>query len=211
MKQTYIVYGIVIFGLIMSFTLPRITTIAFDNGDKSVTYTSQKTTEMASSKGKVESTQKLVDKTSNVDLAIATPEVKEVKEEPKEEVTTPAAEPVQQPTVLALAKPYGEMTIDELIAAIANGSFTLEYSKVYDTNTNGLTKSRGALYYEDHKETYYSQRVLPGNSLNIPGRHVADDGTVRDGDGYICVAANTSYKARGEVVKTSLGPAKVYD
>ena len=42
-------------------------------------------------------------------------------------------------------------------------------------------------------------------------KYVADDGTVRDGEGYICVAANTSYLSRGSIVKTSLGPAKVYD
>ena len=63
----------------------------------------------------------------------------------------------------------------------------------------------------DKKETYYSQRVLPGNTLNIPGRHVADDGTVRDGDGFICVAADPGYMGRGSVLITSLGPAKVYD
>ena len=63
----------------------------------------------------------------------------------------------------------------------------------------------------EHKETYYSQRVLPGNSLAIPGRHVADDGTVRDGEGYISVAADPSYLPKGSTIMTSMGPAKVYD
>ncbi len=106
---------------------------------------------------------------------------------------------------------YEEMSVDVLLDEINKGNYKLEYSKDYVTNGNRLAKSKGAIYYLDHKETYYSEKVLPGTSLNIPGRHVADDGTIRDGDGFICVAANTSYLPKGAVVKTSLGPAKVYD
>lgn len=87
----------------------------------------------------------------------------------------------------------------------------LKYSAVYNVSSSRLTKSKGATYYNGHKETYYSQRVLPGTSLNIPGRHVAEDGTVRDGDGFICVAADPGFMPKGSVLITSLGPAKVYD
>lgn len=72
-----------------------------------------------------------------------------------------------------------------------------------------LTPEKGVVYYDGHRETYYSQRVLPGGGLNIPGRHVAEDGTVRDIDGYICVAS--SDYPRGTIVNTSLGLGKVYD
>lgn len=72
-----------------------------------------------------------------------------------------------------------------------------------------LTKYKGVNYFNGHKETYYSQRVLPGHGLNIPGRHVASDGTIRDKDNYICVASSDYPK--GTVVQTSLGPGKVYD
>lgn len=77
------------------------------------------------------------------------------------------------------------------------------------SGNNVLTKAGGVNYYNGRRETWYSQRVLPGGGLNIPGRHVAEDGTVRDGDGYICVAA--SDLAYGTVVDTSLGAGKVYD
>lgn len=90
-------------------------------------------------------------------------------------------------------------------------NITLQYSARYNVSSNPLTSFKGVVYYNGHRETYYSQRVLPGNGLNIPGRHVADDGTIRDGDGYICVAANTSYMKKGTTLMTSLGPAKVYD
>ena len=72
-----------------------------------------------------------------------------------------------------------------------------------------LTKEKGVNYYKGHRETYYSQKVLPGGGLNIPGRHVASDGTIRDKDNYICVASSDYPK--GTVVETSLGPGKVYD
>ena len=52
---------------------------------------------------------------------------------------------------------------------------------------------------------------MPGNGLRIPGRHVADDGTIRDEEGYICVAADPGFMSKGSILITSLGPAKVYD
>lgn len=66
-----------------------------------------------------------------------------------------------------------------------------------------------------HEETYYSQKVLPWWWLEkfkwLKWRHVAEDGTVRDGDWYIVVAANLNYAPRDSIVMTSLWPGKVYD
>ena len=89
------------------------------------------------------------------------------------------------------------------------GDVELQYNAPYYVTSNRLTASAGVVWYNGHKETWYSQRVLPGGGLRIPGRHVADDGTVRDGDGYICIAAN--YLSYGSTIMTSLGPGKVYD
>lgn len=97
------------------------------------------------------------------------------------------------------------------IVTVGSWNVILQYSGLYNVSDSPLSVLRGALYFNGHKETYYSQRVLPGSSLAIPGRHVADDGTVRDGEGFICVAADYSYLPYGSVVMTSLGPAKVYD
>lgn len=75
----------------------------------------------------------------------------------------------------------------------------------------GLTKS-GGIYYNPNtglKETWYSQRVLPGKGLKIPGRHVNSEGFVCDQDEYICVASSTYPK--GTVIETSRGMGKVYD
>ena len=65
----------------------------------------------------------------------------------------------------------------------------------------------GVVYHNGNKYTYYSQSVLPGGGLNIPGRHV-DGGFVKDGDGYICIANSAP---NGTVVDTPWGPGKVYD
>ena len=90
-----------------------------------------------------------------------------------------------------------------------DSSYSSSASSSYTTSSGGLTKYKGVVYYDGHRETYYSQKVLPGGGLNIPGRHVADDGTIRDGDGYIVVAS--SDLSAGTEVSTSLGQAKVYD
>lgn len=79
----------------------------------------------------------------------------------------------------------------------------------YSSSSGGLTASAGIYHGPSGKETYYSQKVLPGGGLNIPGRHVAEDGTVRDADGYIVIASDSLSK--GSVAETSLGTGKVYD
>lgn len=69
----------------------------------------------------------------------------------------------------------------------------------------------GVINWGGYKFTYYSQRVLPGHGLRIPGRHVNSGGYVADKDGYIVVASNPSIP-RGTVINTPFGyKAKVYD
>lgn len=61
----------------------------------------------------------------------------------------------------------------------------------------------GVINWEGFKYTYYSQSVLPGEALDIPGRHVSEDGFVVDGDGYITLASNTYPK--GTILPTPFG------
>lgn len=63
--------------------------------------------------------------------------------------------------------------------------------------------------YKGHKITWYSENVLPGEGLDIPGRHTDKNGIVRDEDGYVCVASGDYEK--GTIVSTNLGYGKVYD
>ncbi len=89
----------------------------------------------------------------------------------------------------------------------------LDKGAVYESGrTSGgkLTRRKGVVWYHGHKETYYSQKVLRGGGLRIPGRHVnSSDQTVRDKNNFICVASG-KYK-KGTIVETSLGVGKVYD
>ena len=110
-----------------------------------------------------------------------------------------------------------QLTIDEKLGSVIpylEPEYSNNDNSYYDYdygNTEVLNPNVGVVYYNDHKETYYSQQVLPGGGLNIPGRYVAEDGTVRDEEGYICVAADPSYLGYGSTVETSLGTGKVYD
>ena len=136
-------------------------------------------------------------------------QTKKEKEEPL--VIDLADEMTKEQNLKIRVLTFDEMTIEQKEEALNNGTLPLLYSELYTTSYARLTSSKGAQYYNGHKETYYSQRVLPGGSLYIPGRHVADDGTIRDGEGYIAVAANPSFMSKGTKLITSLGPAKVYD
>ena len=67
----------------------------------------------------------------------------------------------------------------------------------------------GVIYSGGYKFTYYSQSVLPGGGLSIPGRHVNADGFVSDGDGYIVLAGSAP---KGTVYDTPFGyKGKIYD
>lgn len=80
------------------------------------------------------------------------------------------------------------------------------------SNTGSLPSlySAGVINWGGYRWTWYSQRVLPGTGLAIPGRHVDESGYVCDADNYICLAS--SDLAKGTVVPTPFGKSgKIYD
>ena len=67
----------------------------------------------------------------------------------------------------------------------------------------------GVIKWNGYKFTFYSQKVLPGGGLRIPGRHVNEAGYVADKDGFIVLANNAPM---GTVIPTPFGYwGKVYD
>lgn len=71
-------------------------------------------------------------------------------------------------------------------------------------------KRLGVIHWGGWRWTWYSQRVLPGGGLKIPGRHVDSNGYICDKNGYICLASNSL--AKGTIVDTPFGKqGKVYD
>ena len=85
---------------------------------------------------------------------------------------------------------------------------------VYQTPTEKLYSLQqfmfsGVVNWGGYKFTYYSQSVLPGGGLAIPGRHVNKDGYVADKDGYIVLAGSAP---KGTVYETPFGyKGKIYD
>ena len=76
--------------------------------------------------------------------------------------------------------------------------------------TGSYFKFAGVIYWRGFKYTWYSQRVLPGNGLKIPGRHMDKQGFICDNKGYIVLGS--SARNRGRIVATPFGKyGKVYD
>lgn len=76
----------------------------------------------------------------------------------------------------------------------------------------GEFQNAGVINWGGYQWTYYSELILPGYGLNIPGRHTTSDGYVCDGDGYVVLAADLSMLSRGSIVETPFGyTGKVYD
>ena len=70
----------------------------------------------------------------------------------------------------------------------------------------------GVINWGGYRWTYYSELILPGGGLNIPGRHTTSDGYVCDGDGYVVLAADLSMLPRYSIVDTPFGyTGKIYD
>ena len=136
-----------------------------------------------------------------------------IPEPAHEPIPESISEPEPIPEPIPEIAPEPEEVVEELIDQLPTAyGYILQYDKPYNVETNVILNSYiGVVYFNGHKETYYSQNVLPGGGLRIPGRHVAEDGTVRDEEGYICVAADWNYLPYGATVLTSLGPARVYD
>lgn len=136
-----------------------------------------------------------------------------IPEPAHEPIPESISEPEPIPEPIPEIAPEPEEVVEELIDQLPTAyGYILQYDKPYNVETNVILNSYiGVVYFNGHKETYYSQNVLPGGGLKIPGRHVAEDGTVRDEEGYICVAADWNYLPYGATVLTSLGPARVYD
>ena len=97
------------------------------------------------------------------------------------------------------------------IDADGYGWVQLQYSAEYHIREDHLTRSNGSIDVFGHHETWYSTNEGCGQTtaVPIPGKHVADDGTIRDEDGYVCVAS--SDLKMYSIVMTSVGPGKVYD
>lgn len=110
----------------------------------------------------------------------------------------------------------------EEVKAVEEVAYTEYYEPVqeyvpqsysYPSSSDGSSfKSNGVVFENGTRYSWYSQNALPGGGLtelNNNGRHVDEEGFIRDADGYIAVASCDHDK--GTVVSTPFGEGKVYD
>lgn len=130
----------------------------------------------------------------------------------------------EKDAALAFAKCYercgsGSYSIRQKNATIALNYFTAPLVEKEDSDfsiscdllyTSSQFKRAGVINFNGYRWTWYSQKVLPGGGLKIPGRHVDENNYVCDENGYICLASQNHSK--GTVLNTPLGKqGKVYD
>ena len=73
-------------------------------------------------------------------------------------------------------------------------------------------EENGVIEYNGYYFTYYSELVMPGEGLYIPGRWTDEYGFVRDGNGNLCLASNTpDTMDRFSTVYTPWGLGVIYD
>ena len=90
-----------------------------------------------------------------------------------------------------------------------NGNDSVESAAIYSPSE---FMNAGVINWGGYTWTYYSELILPGDGLNIPGRHTTSDGYVCDGDGYVVLAADLSMLPRYSIIDTPFGrTGKVYD
>lgn len=88
----------------------------------------------------------------------------------------------------------------------------LHSSKCVKKYTARKFRRAGVLRWGGKKWTWYTQRILPGRGLHIPGRHLDKNGFVCDKDDYIVVAITRSARQKRLVVPTPFGKyGKCYD
>ena len=145
-----------------------------------------------------------------------------------EVATTEKAEEVKEETIIATTENITEKTTEfitikhttavNLITTKSAETTKPKEMEVQITKTEvGKTlysasyfMNMGVIHWNGWKWTWYSERVLPGGGLNIPGRHADSDGYICDSDDYICLSSSSLSK--GTVIATPFGKSgKVYD
>ena len=134
----------------------------------------------------------------------------ELTTEPESQVTA-ELKTVATTTTTTTVPTMVETTTETTTADTTTQAKTMSEETIV-TPKNKYTPSQfrrdGVIYYDGWTFTWYSERVLPGGGLSIPGRW-SDGNFVRDRDGYIVIAS--SDLQQGTVIDTPFGEGKVYD
>lgn len=146
-------------------------------------------------------------------VAICCAIIMSAKRVPKEEITTTST---TESTTTTTTEPTTEEITTEVITdtTTTEKRTTERYTpspRVFDENeyiAPEYFKRMGVISDGNYKYTWYSENVLPGGGLNIPGRH-SDGNYVLDENDYIVLASSDLPK--GTVMETPFGIGKIYD
>ena len=136
--------------------------------------------------------------TKTIEPETITPETTTVAETTTLEETTTEIEPETTTTTTKPTTTKRETTTESTF-------------RVYDDNeyiAPEYFRKMGEIYSDGYRYTWYSEKVLPGKKLDIPGRY-SDGNYVRDEDDYIVLASIDL--PEGTVMETPFGWGKVYD
>ena len=186
---------------------------------KADTLTSNKDLKVASSIVNVKSVVSIVNSMTKEEKAAAEKAKKEAEEKEaaekakaeaekakKEAEEKAAAEKAKKEAEEKEAAEKAKREDEERIAAELEAQKSAKTEKLFGLDDFMF---RGVVYWNGYKFTYYSEKVLPGGGLRIPGRHVNADGYVADEEGYIVLAGDAPM---GSVFETPFGyKGKIYD
>lgn len=130
-------------------------------------------------------------------------EVNDFSEEAEPEEVTVVEEVVEEPDVEEIVETIYYEPVQEYVPQSYSGG---------SSGRGADFMSSGVIYDNGTRYSWYSQNALPGgglDELNANGRHVDDEGIIRDADGYVAVASCDHEK--GTIVDTPFGEGKVYD
>lgn len=196
MKVT-ITKGLICLVAVLAFISTTVT-MATDSGIKqsknlskenTVTVTTQLTTEVTTTKKVKETTEEITEVTT---------------EQVTEKLTQVTTVKPTTTTVKLTTKPVKTTKPKETEAQV-------EKSETSETLYSASEfMNMGVIYWNDWRWTWYSEKVLPGGGLNIPGRYVDSSGYICDENDYICLSASSLGK--GTIILTPFGKSgKVYD
>ena len=130
---------------------------------------------------------------------------------PKPKATEPNTEPKEEKSYVDSVEDNGGSN------DYSSENYDINYNTYDNYNSDAIYSSSefqntGVINWSGYEWTYYSELILPGEGLDIPGRHTTEDGYVCDGDGYVVIAADLDMLPRYSVVDTPFGrTGKVYD
>jgi hypothetical protein len=209
--QKNIMWGIIILLLVITTIVGTVNTHYLKNEEKIATLTDAEVTSEDTTTEVTTEIEPIIATIEEEKIILITTEVTTTSAPTTTEIVTTT----EQVTTITTTEQVTETELAETAFEEETEQATMEaieqepiVTETYYTSSQFI--NMGVIYYNGLSWTWYSQKALPGNGLDIPGRYVDGDNFVCDGDGYI-VLASCDY-SKGTILSTPFGRnGKVYD